>query len=134
MNRSDILDTAKTYVTRDRNATHGEPEDTFGLIADYWSAHLNIEVSASDVAVMMGLLKIARIRANPGNDDNWIDLCGYSACGGELATGGSMSDPTDHPSRQARRRKAREREEAKRARRTARHKHKQALKAAARDK
>jgi hypothetical protein len=34
---------------------------------------------------MMSLLKLARIRSNPGHSDNWIDLAGYAACGGELA-------------------------------------------------
>lgn len=83
--RADILDAARDCVTRDRAATHGRPEDTFALIAAYWSAHLGVPVSAVDVAVMMSLLKIARIGANPGHLDNLIDGAGYLACGGELA-------------------------------------------------
>lgn len=86
MNRADILDTAKKYTTVDRAATHGSAERNFGLIGAYWSAHLDHPVTATDVAVMMTLLKLARINSNPGNDDNWIDGCGYLACGGELAT------------------------------------------------
>lgn len=86
MNRSEILETAKSHITKDRQATHGKPENTFGLIAAYWSAHLDQPISAADVAVMMGLLKIARIKTTPGHADNWIDLAGYAACGGELAT------------------------------------------------
>lgn len=82
--RARILDTAKEYVTNDRQATHGKPEDTFGLIAAYWSAHLDTPVTSADVAAMMCLLKLARAKANPGNDDNWIDLAGYAACAGEL--------------------------------------------------
>lgn len=85
MNRADILDTAKDYVTRDRAATHGGAERNFGLIAAYWSAHLDHPVSATDVAVMMTLLKLARIGSNPAHQDNWIDGAGYLACGGELA-------------------------------------------------
>ena len=38
----------------------------------------------SDVAVMMTLLKLARIKSNPRHQDNWVDGCGYLACGGEL--------------------------------------------------
>jgi len=64
-------------------------EDNFSTIAAYWSIHLGIEVTAVDVAVMMDLLKTARIRSNPGHPDNWIDKAGYSACGGEIAVGGS---------------------------------------------
>jgi hypothetical protein len=86
MNRSQILDTAKTYVTKDRAATHGEMENNFETIAKYWSVHLDIPVTATDVAVMMTLLKVARIKSNEGHLDNWVDGAGYFACGGELAT------------------------------------------------
>ena len=86
MNRSQILDAAKQIVTEDRNAQHGEPEDSFGLIAAYWSSHLDHSISPADVAVMMTLLKLARLKANPANTDNWLDGCGYLACGAELAT------------------------------------------------
>ena len=41
-----------------------------------------------DVAVMMGLLKIARIKTGNGITDSFIDLAGYAACAGELATEG----------------------------------------------
>jgi hypothetical protein len=36
---------------------------------------------------MLALLKVARIRSNPKHADNWIDIAGYAACGGEIATG-----------------------------------------------
>ena len=85
MNRSDILDTAKEVITKDRQATHGSAEDNFGLIAAYWSAHLNRTIKPHDVAVMMTLLKLARAKANPKHVDNWIDGCGYLALGGETA-------------------------------------------------
>ncbi len=87
MMRVEILDTAKEYVTKDRAAAHGDAERNFGLIAAYWSAHLDVSISATDVAVMMTLLKLARIGSNPFNMDNWIDGCGYLACGGEIAKG-----------------------------------------------
>jgi hypothetical protein len=87
MNRSEILNTAKEYVTKDRAATHGDAEKSFGLIAAYWSAHLDAYVGPEDVAIMMTLMKLARAKANPGHADNWVDGCGYLACGGEIATG-----------------------------------------------
>lgn len=86
MNRSQILDTAKAYVTKDRAATHGEMENNFETIAKYWSVHLDIPVTATDVSVMMTLLKVARIKSNEGHADNWVDGAGYLACGGEIAT------------------------------------------------
>lgn len=90
MTRAELLDAAKQIVTQDRNVIHGEPEDTFGLIAAYWTAHLDQPVSPADVAAMMTLMKLARLKANPGNAENWLDGIGYLACGGEIAT----SQPT----------------------------------------
>jgi hypothetical protein len=87
MKRAEILDTAKQYVTEDRDATHGDAEDNFNLIASYWSNHLDCDIRAEDVAIMMTLLKLARLKSNLGNIDNWIDGAGYLACGGEIATG-----------------------------------------------
>ena len=40
--------------------------------------------TASDVANMMILLKIARGAIGKPKADNWIDIAGYAACGGEL--------------------------------------------------
>ena len=89
MKRADILDTAKVYVTKDRAADHGDMEDNFATIAEFWSRYLNADVTPHDVAAMMVLLKIARIRSNAAHQDNWIDAAGYAACGGEIATKGA---------------------------------------------
>lgn len=88
MKRADILATASEYVTKDRAATHGDAEDNFRRIADLWNAYLGVDgITSIDVAVMLALLKVARIRSNPTHADNWIDIAGYAACGGEIATG-----------------------------------------------
>ena len=84
MKRAEILDTAKQYVTKDRAADHGNMEDNFRTIAEYWTIYLGVEVHSADVAVMMTLLKVARISSNPKHTDNWVDGCGYLACGGEI--------------------------------------------------
>mgnify|MGYP003110549857 FL=1 len=85
--RSSVLDTAKQYVTKDREATHGDMEDNFEAIAMLWEQYFSYEWSFSptDVAMMMALLKIARLKSNKHNPDNYIDACGYMACAGELA-------------------------------------------------
>lgn len=71
-------------MLRDRNTTHGAPEDTFGTIARLWAAYLDIDITSADAAAMQALLKIGRIRGNPAHMDNWVDLAGYAACGAEL--------------------------------------------------
>jgi hypothetical protein len=83
--RNSILSTAKSYITRDRQADHGDAEDNFSRIAGYWSLHTGVTLTATDVAVMMALLKVARIKQNPQHVDNWVDGAGYFACGGEIA-------------------------------------------------
>ena len=74
----------KLAVTVDRAATHGQLEDSFGLVAAYRSAHLGTPVSRSDEAVMMIQLKLARIKTSPEHADHWMDVAGYAACGGEV--------------------------------------------------
>jgi len=83
--RGGLLDRAKEIVTNDRQNTHGQPEDSFRRIADLWSGYLTVGVQEEDVAVMMALVKVARIMENPRHADNWIDGAGYFACGGEVA-------------------------------------------------
>ena len=82
--RSDILNTAKKYVTKQRASEHGDMEKNFTMIGDLWGTYIGHKINPSDVSVMMTLLKIARIKSNPSSADNWVDACGYMACGGEL--------------------------------------------------
>lgn len=92
--RAEILEAAKKCVCQDRNDQYGSPEESFNLIAKFWSDYLRTTyfgddedypiVEAKDVAAMVALLKIARIAGGSAKADNWVDLCGYGACGGEL--------------------------------------------------
>ena len=81
--RSECLDIAKEIVCKDREGTYGKPEDNFKLIADLWSAYKGVEFTSHDVAMMMILLKIARISAGKYKSDNYIDIAGYAACAAE---------------------------------------------------
>jgi hypothetical protein len=83
MNRKDCLETAMGYVCGDRAADYGSVEKNFSTIAEFWSAYLGCDVQARDVAAMMALMKIARVKAGK-KDDNWVDLAGYAACGAEV--------------------------------------------------
>jgi len=86
MNRTHILETANEYVTRDRAVTHGDAEDSFGKLAAIWGARLGVHIRPDQVAIMMLDLKTVRAWDNPKHQDNWIDMAGYAACGGEVAT------------------------------------------------
>ena len=89
MTRKEILAKAEKRVCSDRNSWYGEPEDNFSDIAKLWSAYLDTDMGAEDVAIMMCLFKIARIKGSfYESKDSWIDLIGYAACGGEIAIRG----------------------------------------------
>lgn len=85
MTRAECLDLARLCVLQDRQNLYGPPEDGFGATAKMWSAYTGTAIAPCDVAAMMVLLKVARLAANPQHADSWIDICGYSACGAELA-------------------------------------------------
>lgn len=93
MTRSEILEKAKECINGDREQDYGSPEDNFKTIANLWNDYLytgsNLSpIDATDVAMMMALLKIARIRNGGGTGDSFVDLAGYAACGGEINSKG----------------------------------------------
>jgi hypothetical protein len=83
--RGQVLDAARQAVTVDRAATHGRVEDSFNRVAAVWSVHLGVPVTGAQVALMLAELKVVRAWTNPTHADNWYDLAGYAACGGELS-------------------------------------------------
>lgn len=88
MTRTEILMAANKCVAGDREQDYGSPEHNFGRIADLWTAYKQEAVfSPTDVACMLALLKIARIASGHAKEDNWVDLAGYAACGGEIEAG-----------------------------------------------
>ena len=91
MTRKEILEAAAAIVTQDREEQYGPAEDNFALIGDLWSIYVggDVEFTAQDVAIMMALLKIARIATGQPKADNFVDIAGYAACAGEIATGGA---------------------------------------------
>lgn len=86
MTRGDILAAAHRAVTVDRAATHGSAEASFAMIAALWSARLGVVITPAQVAILLIDLKTVRAWSNPGHADNWVDITGYAACGGEIAT------------------------------------------------
>lgn len=79
MKLGDSLHEAHKVINGARQDSYGNPEDSFRLIADYWSKYLGRELSALDVAHMMMLFKIARCSGQRPSRDNYVDLQGYAA-------------------------------------------------------
>ena len=84
MTRDDILDSAKSIINGERQGTYGKAENSFAVIAQMWTAYLGKDLTSADVANMMILMKVARNSSGVYKDDNWIDICGYAALGGEI--------------------------------------------------
>lgn len=86
----DWLKTAHDIVHGDREKTYGDTGKNLRLIAQYWSTHTGINITETDVCIMMQLLKIARLKNNPEHDDSWIDIAGYVALKNKLVNYKSM--------------------------------------------
>lgn len=72
-----LMEEVLATINHDRQTDYGAPEDTFALIAAFWSAYLGTDVKPADVAALMQLLKIARQRGK-SKKDNFVDLVGYA--------------------------------------------------------
>lgn len=92
--RAEILDAAKKIVTGDREEQYGKPEDNFAVIARFWEVYLSercvgggaeVTLNPDDVAMLMALMKVARIMTGTFKGDSYIDACGYLACAAEIA-------------------------------------------------
>lgn len=63
-----------------RQQEYGHPSSDFNRTAGMWSAYLGHDVTGADVALMMAMVKISRLRATPGHKDSIVDLLGYGIC------------------------------------------------------
>ena len=87
MNRRNTLLAADTLITGDRQGTHGDALSTHTRIGRIWGAILGVDdIDPAIVALMMTGLKAARAAQNLTHEDNYIDLAGYAALAGEIAT------------------------------------------------
>jgi hypothetical protein len=91
----DILREAAGIVEGERENTHGAKERSFNFIAELWTAYLGGRglgaqeaIDGADVAMMMVLMKLARVLQGTPTRDHFVDMAGYAAIAGELATCG----------------------------------------------
>ena len=96
--RSNLLAEASHHVNGDRAEHYGEPADNFARIARLWTAYLNNRpadkpLTEADVALMQILGKAARLQHDQAHRDGWVDIAGYAATGGEVATSRTTSAP-----------------------------------------
>lgn len=93
-----ILEDAREIV-EDRENLHGSAVETHETIANLWTAYLGLEddpIKAHDAALMLGLLKIARITTGEVERDKFVDLAGYAECGYRCSEQNENDHPTPH--------------------------------------
>ena len=78
-----VLKEANKIIYGDREQTYGKPSRNLDTIAKMWNAYLSAvdkrDLNAKDIAVMMILLKSARLANQPSHRDSVVDICGYAA-------------------------------------------------------
>lgn len=94
---AEVLTKAFELTGGDRAKTHGDKRQNHQNIANLWNAYLGIAadadtvgvlarpLTAADVAILMCLLKIARMKSGTFNLDNFIDLAGYAGVAAECS-------------------------------------------------
>ena len=63
-------------IIRVRGKTYGIPEENFARIASMWADYLGIPVEPFDVAIMMSMLKLARL-SEGYHRDSIVDAVSY---------------------------------------------------------
>ena len=98
--REQVIEATQRAVMADRNADYAPPEENFQRIADLWNLYLEGkgEVTPYDTAIMMVLVKVARIQASPHLLDHLVDIAGYAACAADVipaAPGAASEEPEE---------------------------------------
>jgi len=83
--RLSTLGMAGHLTSKDRNEQYGPADRNFDDIAQSWSIHFGIPITAIDVVIAMINVKMQRLKHNPTHEDSWVDICGYAALGSELS-------------------------------------------------
>lgn len=90
--RRKCLEKAIEVVCKDRNDSYGNPENNFGVMADFTTDYLHARnllpkeksLTDEDAAVISILFKVARRASGRYKEDTYIDIAGYAACAMEV--------------------------------------------------
>lgn len=103
-----VLDEANRVINGPRAAHYGDATVNHQRIADYWNSYIRhlatarngeIELQPHDIAVLMILLKIARVVETSDHRDSFVDTIGYAALAHLMAVKGTEpGSGTSNPS------------------------------------
>ncbi|QQV93045.1 hypothetical protein SEA_GANDALF20_56 [Mycobacterium phage Gandalf20] len=75
-----ILEEAQRLIHGPRNKNYGHPRENFDDIAALFSAYLERPITDLDVANLMILVKVARVKGTGYHRDSYTDIAGYAGC------------------------------------------------------
>lgn len=82
--REEVLMKANGCVNGAREKEYGTPDKSFTNVANLWTAYKEVEFTPTDVAIMLALLKVGRIKGDKASLDSFVDAAGYFACAAEV--------------------------------------------------
>jgi hypothetical protein len=88
MKALDVLERAISLIHGQRAKDYGDAKASFQRMADLVNPIIKKsdgKLTASDMALVMIQVKIARLQESPNHADSWIDIAGYAALGAQLA-------------------------------------------------
>lgn len=80
MSDGDLLREALDVTLGPRGNIYGHPADNLGLTLDLWNVYLRDlerELTLSDLAALMVLVKLARLHHSPDHHDTLLDTAGW---------------------------------------------------------
>ena len=93
----DVLEEAKDLIYGQRADDYGDAQSNFQRMADLVNPIIKKadgNLTATDMALVMIQVKIARLQETPDHEDSWIDIAGYAALGAQIAITGPERPPT----------------------------------------
>ncbi|AEK09251.1 phosphofructokinase [Mycobacterium phage JC27] len=80
MSNESILEEAQRLIHGPRNKNYGHPRENFADISALFSAYLERPITDLDVANLMILVKVARVKGTGYHRDSYTDIAGYAGC------------------------------------------------------
>ena len=97
MKAMEVLEEAIALIHGQRADDYGDAQSSFQRMADLVNPIIRKadgNLTASDMAIVMIQVKIARLQESPDHEDSWVDIAGYAALGAQIAITGPEGPPT----------------------------------------
>jgi hypothetical protein len=93
----ELLDEA-SRVRDQRGSIYGDAYENMRTTADLVSAYLGVSITADQMAIILALVKIARLKQTAGyvNRDSYLDCIAYLAIAGEASTHNPLDSDYDY--------------------------------------